>query len=204
MQIQPWPRFNRRPELRSVSSCILLDGKMPGNGGYGMGRRIAADPDVEWIALVLMCPLGQEKRSRSLTKLGFAGRLSKPVWESSLHEALARALRGESDAASCELPRKSRQCRSDGTRSNRKPQREFWSSRTTRRISRSLWPFCASSGTKRRRWGMAREALEALRRADYDIVLMDCEMPGNGRLRDGAAYPAASSGCAILTFRSLP
>ena len=72
---------------------VLLDGTMPGGDPIEEGKRIVADPELHGITLLLMSPLGQEINPDLLRESGFAGRLSKPIWESSLHEALTRALR---------------------------------------------------------------------------------------------------------------
>ena len=70
----------------------LLDGKMPENDGMEVGKRIVADRELNAMALLLMSPLGQESDPDLLKTSGFAGRLAKPIWDSSLHVALALAL----------------------------------------------------------------------------------------------------------------
>ena len=70
----------------------LLDMSLPGMDGEELGRRIAADPQLKQTALVLMTGFRTGKATGArLRALGFAGHVSKPIWERSLREALARA-----------------------------------------------------------------------------------------------------------------
>ena len=66
----------------------LLDMSLPGMDGEELGRRIAADPQLKHTALVLMTGLGRQTDWERLQALGFAGQVSKPIWERSLREAL--------------------------------------------------------------------------------------------------------------------
>ena len=152
----------------------LLDGKMPESDAIAVGKQIAADPDLKGIALLLMCPLGQESDPGLLKVSGFAGRLSKPIWESSLHEALARALRmkGPEPVAVKEI-------------STNPPNKSVLDSpvrilvvednATNQQVALAI---LRTLGHQADAVGNGAEALERLRRADYSIVLMDCEMPG--------------------------
>ncbi len=148
----------------------LLDGKMPGNDGFEVGKRIAADPEFEELALLLMSPLGQECNPELLKKSGFAGRLSKPIWESSLHEALALALRvGRPEPAVVTSP---------PSTSPANPAARILVVEDNATNQQVALAILRKLGYRAETVGNGADALEALRRADYDIVLMDCEMPG--------------------------
>jgi len=66
----------------------LLDMSLPGMDGEELGRRIAADPQLKPMVLLLMVGFGQGSDWARLQALGFVGRVSKPIWERSLREAL--------------------------------------------------------------------------------------------------------------------
>jgi PAS domain S-box-containing protein len=151
----------------------LLDGKMPENDGIEVGKRITEDPALNGIALLLMSPLGQERDPDLLKKSGFAGRLSKPIWESSLHEALALALR-------VRRPEPSTVTEISTTPPVTSPESPaarilvVEDNSTNQQVALAI---LCKLGHRADAVGNGVEALEALRRVDYDIVLMDCEMP---------------------------
>jgi PAS domain S-box-containing protein len=152
---------------------VLLDGKMPGNGGFEVGKRIAADPEFEGLTLLLMSPLGQECDPELLKQFGFAGRLSKPIWESSLHEALALALRVGRPEPGAVASRPSPAIASPANSTARILVVE--DNPTNQQVALAI---LRRLGYRADTVGNGAEALEALGSADYDIVLMDCEMPG--------------------------
>ncbi len=151
----------------------LLDGKMPENDGMEVGKRIAADPELNAIALLLMSPLGQESDLDLLKTSAFAGRLAKPIWESSLHEALALALRvRKPEAATLTEISTTPPSTSRGNPVARILVVE--DNPTNQQVALAI---LTKLGHQADAVGNGVEALDALRSADYDIVLMDCEMP---------------------------
>jgi PAS domain S-box-containing protein len=66
----------------------LLDMSLPGMDGGELARQIAADSQLKDTALVSMTGFCRQNDWAPLQALGFAGRVSKPIWERSLQEAL--------------------------------------------------------------------------------------------------------------------
>jgi two-component system, sensor histidine kinase and response regulator len=156
---------------------IFLDSAMPETTGEELGRRIASDPEFEGIALVLMVPLGQTSGLNSLGHLGFSRFLSKPVWQSALYDTLARALREAQQAKRAEpaivpeilLEPPSAPCASPLARvlvvdDNATNQQ------VAAAIVRKLGHHADIAGD-------GTTAIDALRTTDFDLILMDCEMP---------------------------
>jgi two-component system sensor histidine kinase/response regulator len=168
----------------------LLDGQMPENDGMEVGRRIAADAGLNAMALLLMSPLGQETDPDLLKTLGFAGRLSKPLWESTLHEALARALRVRppKPAASIDIS-----ANPPSVPCGRAEARILVveDNATNQQVALAI---LRKLGHRADAVGTGAEALEALRRANYDIALMDCEMPGMDGYETSRCIRRPSSG----------
>ncbi|MGO9271395.1 MAG: PAS domain S-box protein [Terriglobia bacterium] len=150
----------------------LLDISLPGMDGEELGRRIAADPQLQETALVLMTGFGRQSDLASLQALGFVGQVSKPIWERSLREALlALEAKGSEAAPTAEAARTPLS--------------------VVRGKSRARILVAEDNGTNQevavailRKLGYhadvvadGAEAVRALQQADYDAVLMDCEMP---------------------------
>ena len=157
---------------------VFLDWNPPATTAPGMDAnrllaQISSNAELQGIAVILMVPLGQQIHSDSAQPVKFAGLLSKPVWKSTLGDALNSALRkrrgvplvltGISAPAneSIRAPAAARILIVEDNATNQK---------VAVAILRKLGhhPDIAGSGA---------EALRALRATDYDLVLMDCEMP---------------------------
>ncbi len=151
----------------------LLDLDLPGLDGEELGRRIAADPQLNHTAMLGMSPLGGYADLGRVQRAGFAGYVLKPVFESRLSAALALAL-GEdkgtgipsADDAACDpkirQPKvKARILVVEDNLTNQEVALAML-------MKLGYQADVASTGA---------DALKALRDADYDVVLMDCEMP---------------------------
>ena len=150
----------------------LLDLSLPGANGEVLAKRIAADPQLKGAALLLMTDFGSENDSARLLSLGVAGRVQKPIWEQTLREALIAAsaqgiaITGASKnivlapSAAAEK-RKARILLAEDN-----PVNQEVAMAMLERLGYSADRVC--NGV---------EALEALARGDYDLVLMDCLMP---------------------------
>ena len=158
---------------RDPFQVIFLDSSMLETNCEDPGQPIASDPEFKEIAVVLMVPLGQERDLNSLKFLGPTSSLSKPVWQSSLYSALARALRERrcEAVASQEIP----QAQASTSRNSSIARVLVVEDNVTNQqvVSAILRKLSYQADVV----GCGAEALEALRNADYDVVLMDCEMP---------------------------
>jgi PAS domain S-box-containing protein len=152
----------------------LLDMGLPGMSGEELGQRIAGDPQLSGTVLLLMAGMSQGHDAANLHAHGFAGAISKPVWESRLGEALTLALNkqaggpwpafDERPVPGLTLPQMKRQPRILVAEDNQ----------TNQEVALAM---LTQLGCVVELVGNGAEAVKALQRADYDVVLMDCEMP---------------------------
>jgi PAS domain S-box-containing protein len=149
----------------------LLDLSLPGMDGEELGRQIAADPRLKQTALVLMTGFGQRRQSDGarLQALGFAAHVSKPIGERTLRAALLPVGEKPSPPAKRVVPTPS-PGRANGHARILVVEDNLTNQQVAVAILHKLGyhPHLAAHGV---------EALRALREADYDVVLMDCEMP---------------------------
>jgi two-component system, sensor histidine kinase and response regulator len=150
----------------------LLDITLPGMDGEELGQRIAADPQLKPTALVLMTTISRQSDWARLQVLGFAGHVSKPIWERTLREALlalgtkrsAIAPAADANRPPATIVRGDRRGRILVAEDN--PTNQDVAVAILRKLGYEA--DVAANG---------EEAIRALQQAHYDAVMMDCEMP---------------------------
>jgi len=189
--------------LRAAASAddpyhlVLLDWLMPGIDGIETGRRIRNTEDIGEIPAILMITAsGYEDINPKMAEAGLSHLLVKPISESSLHDALLEVLLGDSMAAAHRRYREQQHSTDfdftpirgarvllvDDVELNREVGREILRE-TGVRVEVAIH---------------GRQAVEKIRQGEYQLVLMDIQMP----VLDGLA--AAREIRADVRFRDLP
>jgi len=143
---------------------------MGGMDGIALGKRIVSAQDLGAPRLVMMTSLGQRGDAKLAKEAGFSGYLTKPLRRSRLRECLEDILsKSPDDLESTLVTRHSMEAMH---RSGRILLAE--DNPTNRalviRILQKLGHHVDSVGN-------GEDAVKALRREPYDLVLMDCQMP---------------------------
>ncbi len=164
--------------------AALIDYQMPEMDGLSLARAVRADPELDGTSLILLSSVAQRARHDREHSALVQGFLTKPVHERKLLECLC-ALLGSAPGRGSEpqvaLP-------------SRKPRRLITSealSETRLRVRPSVLLVEDNEVNQRvavrmlQRLGCAvdaaadgQQALEAIRSKQYQLVLMDCQMPG--------------------------
>ena len=152
--------------------AVLVDLEMPGTDGERLGTLIREDPTLAATALVLLTPQKLAADAERWQQQGFAGHVSKPVKQGELGGCLASIL-GYGPAP---------------VRPDVKPK----PSRTSREMRAQLHLLVVEDNTVNQEVALGileklgyradvvadgRSALSALAEKDYDLVLMDCQLP---------------------------
>jgi CheY-like chemotaxis protein len=166
---------------------VLLDGQMPQMDGFTVAEQILGSAEMgRGVTVVMLTSAGQPEDVARCRKLGVAGHLMKPVKPSELQDALLAALgrqtRGEEAPAGRAAP-----CA--GHRSLRVLLAE--DNPVNQKLAIRL---LEKQGHTAVLVGNGREALEALERQSFDLVLMDVEMPEMGGLETAAAIREKEQG----------
>ncbi|MBM3130380.1 MAG: response regulator [Chloroflexi bacterium] len=167
----------------------LLDMEMPDLDGVGLARAVRADPALGAIKLILLTSVGRLGGDQTAQKLGLDAALVKPVRQSELYDCLITVLgvaMAEGDAASAASPR--------ATKEEGKGVRVLLVEDNVVNQQVAVY-MLEARGYRVDVMANGREALDALERATYDLVLMDCQMPvmdgfettAHIRQREGAA-----------------
>jgi two-component system sensor histidine kinase/response regulator len=158
----------------------VLDLMMPGMDGFELARAIKTDPTIAGVRLVLLTSFGQRGDGATASEIGISAYLTKPVRQSQLLDCLMTVVNQRSGTPGAEEAAR-------GTRElvTRHKLKE------TRPMSHKLILLAEDNlvnqkvalrqieklGYRADTVANGREALEALARTPYDLVLMDCQMP---------------------------
>jgi CheY-like chemotaxis protein/HPt (histidine-containing phosphotransfer) domain-containing protein len=156
----------------------LLDLHMPGTSGLDLGRAIKADPSIAATRLVLLTSLGERGQARAAQEAGFAAFLTKPLRQSSLHDCLATLLgqpAGEGAPGSSGPGFVTRHTLAEARLARRARILVAEDHEINQRVTVGI---LERLGYRADVAADGREAVEAVARTPYGLVLMDCQMPG--------------------------
>jgi CheY-like chemotaxis protein len=154
---------------------VLLDGHMPGMDGFEVAARMKHEPSMKGAAVILLTSAGLgEDVSRAKT-VGAAAALTKPVKQSELWDAIVNALH---------LPAPNRSAANAATRRKRGARQKL---RILVAEDNPVNQDLALHMLERRGHSVilaenGRQALDAVERHKFDLVLMDVQMPEMGGL----------------------
>jgi CheY-like chemotaxis protein/HPt (histidine-containing phosphotransfer) domain-containing protein len=166
----------------------LLDRCMPEVDGESLGRDIKAEPQLKDLILVMLTSAGERGDAEHFRKLGFAAYLLKPIKQTQLLECL-QIVTGKPDDV---VEDNSRQIVTQYTISEDHKQRvhillvedNMVNQKIALRLLEKKLGYHADAVAN------GKEAIEHLEKKDYDLVLMDCQMPemdgyeATGTIRD--------------------
>jgi len=181
----PWEAAALAREAASAGvplQVALVDNTMPAASGEQFARAVKADPTLHEMALIALTSVGCRGDAARVRQAGFAGYLCKPVKQADLHDAIAMALSGTLRAESPPslLTRHSiAERRKADARILLAEDNEVNQQVASHTLTRAGYHCqCVADG---------EEAVQAVLTGDYDLVLMDCQMP----LVDGFEATAA-------------
>jgi signal transduction histidine kinase/CheY-like chemotaxis protein len=163
---------------------VVLDHDMAGMSGIELARAIRADMSLGTPPLVMLSSVDQDEDAALEAGIGFF--LTRPVRQSRLYDCLMSALRGTAGAAADKHAAEGRaQLFARVLLVEDNPVNQ----ELALHMLEHLGCRCAVAAN-------GREALDALGRDSFDIVLMDCEMPEMDGFQATAAVRVRESGSA--------
>jgi two-component system sensor histidine kinase/response regulator len=151
----------------------ILDMQMPEMDGESLGRAIKSDDELRDTRLVMMTSFGKRGDAKRLRDIGFAAYLTKPVKQSQLYDCLAMVLGGGSSGRASETAFVTRHSLNEARR--REVRILLVEDNATNQL-------VALSILEKLGFGAdvapdGREAVRAMEKTAYDVVLMDIQMP---------------------------
>jgi signal transduction histidine kinase/CheY-like chemotaxis protein len=174
-------RASREKEL--PYQVALIDDQMPGVRGESLGRTIKQEDALGNVLLVLLTALGQRGDAERMRQLGFSAYLTRPIRQSELMDALATLwsahLRGEDLGLVTRHTIAENRGALEMARQTETPQLElrvlvaednYVNQQVAREILQGFGCTVAVAAN-------GEEAAQMQRDSQFDLVLMDCQMP---------------------------
>jgi PAS domain S-box-containing protein len=152
----------------------IVDAYMPGMGGFELAEVIREDQELGGLKLMMLTSVGQRGDGERCRALGIAAYLPKPVSETELVEAASAVLVGEGVLRRVEEP--ARLVTRHSMAEARRPLRILVAedNPVNQQVARRM---LEKRGHAVEIVGNGREAVTAVEHGEYDVVLMDIQMP---------------------------
>jgi two-component system sensor histidine kinase/response regulator len=154
----------------------ILDLMMPGMDGFELARAIKSDPAISGARLVLLTSYGQRGDDVAAREIGVAAYLTKPVRQSQLFDCLSTVVGHASESSGPDAPPEASAGYAAG--GIRKMSHKLILLAEDNIVNQKVAARQLQKlGYRADLVANGLEALEALGRIAYDLVLMDCQMP---------------------------
>jgi two-component system sensor histidine kinase/response regulator len=165
--------LHREARLGHPFQLALLDMQMAGMDGWMLAKAIKADPLIAGTRLVMMTSLDRQEDATAMHAAGLDAYLTKPVRHAHLFESLSRVIASETNQPEKAVLEKHAPAGVTGPVSAMRvliAEDNVVNQKVA--ISQIHKLGCHADVV-----GNGQEAIDALGAAEYDLVLMDCQMP---------------------------
>ncbi|WP_435022670.1 response regulator (plasmid) [Tundrisphaera sp. TA3] len=151
---------------------VLIDAIMPGMSGYAVAEAVSSDPDTPGPCVIMMTTIDHVGDRSRCNPRGIAGRLTKPICQSELMDALNACLDAKGSRAPSSFPG---DLSGEGSFSGRRYSILVAEDNlVNQKVMKGL---LARNGHCVTIVGDGLQAMAALARERFDLVLMDIQMP---------------------------
>ncbi|HEX7651016.1 MAG TPA: response regulator [Noviherbaspirillum sp.] len=149
----------------------ILDMSMPGMDGIGLAQEIRKYRDAVALPLIMLTSVSNRQNVQASQQIGFAAYLNKPIKPTALFDALVHAMRLDLNGSSVK-----RTTAPEGKLSDTLPLKILVAEDNTvnQKVVQQL---LAHLGYRADVVANGVEVLDALERQNYDVILMDVQMP---------------------------
>jgi CheY-like chemotaxis protein len=180
--------LRRAAATRAPFDLAILDVQMPDMGGFQLATTVRAEPGLAKTNLLMLTSAGQRGDGERCRTLGIRGYLTKPLSRADLLEALRTVLAGPPDDA--QTPEVvTRHTIAESRRTLRVLLAE--DNPVNQQVAVAM---LVKRGHDVHVAGNGREAVDAVAQRDYDVVLMDIQMPGMDGFEATHAIRATAKG----------
>ena len=156
-------------------AIAILDMQMPGMSGLEVGRTVRRDPRLAETRLVMLTSIGMRGAAEESRRAGFSAFLTKPIGGSQLYDCLATVMGRPAGSAAAEPPPLVTRHTIKEARARARPRILVADDNETNQMV--AVQMLRRLGCQSEVAANGLEAVDALKRIPFDVVLMDCQMP---------------------------
>ena len=164
---------------------ILMDMHMPEMDGFGLVERIRQRPELSTATIMMLTSAGHRGDGERCKKLGVSAYLLKPIRQSELREAIARVLGAREQTGA--IPLVTRYSLADAHEPGASLQVLVAEDNAVNQLL--VRRMLEKRGHRVTVVNNGREALAATEEGNYDLVLMDVQMPEMDGIEATASHP---------------
>jgi CheY-like chemotaxis protein len=170
-------------------SLVLVDANMPETDGFALVEQMRRNPGLAGAIIMMLTSAGQSGDAARCRELGVAAHLTKPIGQSELLDAILQAIGSKPQA----VGPASRPSNTDPLQQGPRGLRILLAE--DNHVNQILAVrLLEKRGNHVQVAANGREALEKLKTADFDLVLMDVQMPVMGGFEAAAAVREMEKG----------
>lgn len=160
-------------EAKEPFGLILMDMHMPQMDGFGLVERIRKRPELSTATIMMLTSAGHRGDGQRCKELGVSAYLLKPIRQSELREAIARVLGAREQTGA--IPLVTRYSLADAQEPGASLQILVAEDNTVNQLL--VRRMLEKRGHRVMVVNNGREALAATEEGNYDLILMDVQMP---------------------------
>jgi two-component system, sensor histidine kinase and response regulator len=166
--------MNAVAKVNAPFAAAIIDMRMPVMDGAELGRQIKNDPRLKETNLVMLTSMGLRGDAARMQEIGFAAYMTKPIRRSQLFDCLVAVL-GNKEAA----PRvwKSEIVTKYSLSESKRKKTRILIAEDNAINQKIALRMIEKFGFKAEVCATGKEALKALQKTNFDLVLMDIQMP---------------------------
>jgi PAS domain S-box-containing protein len=161
-------------EAGDAFDLAILDLMMPGMTGFELARMIKIDASIAGVRLVLMPSFGKRGHATDAREAGISAYLVKPVRQAELYECLRAVVSDRAGAVAAPARLVTRHSLAE---TSRRPRQRILIAEDNLVNQKVLMAQVSKLGYRADLVNNGEEALAAMGRYGYALVLMDCQMP---------------------------
>ena len=151
----------------------IIDMQMPEMDGASLGEKIKQDPKLKSTRLIMMTSMGAKGDTKRFEKIGFSAYLNKPVKQSYLFECLTTVI----GAGTADTKKDNKIVTQYTLSENRNFKFKILLAEDNQINQKVALATLGKLGYRVDPVNDGKQAVQALEKNQYDIVLMDCQMP---------------------------
>jgi two-component system, sensor histidine kinase and response regulator len=161
---------------RTPFQLAIVDQEMPGMNGLALAQAVKTRKDIHETVLMILLSMDKHVDPEQLRAAGFSGHMTKPVRQSELFDAISNAMASVDASVPFIVSPKPPERENDLHAIDRKQAKILLAE--DNEINQIVGAeILRGAGYECEVVGDGKQALEAIDRARYDLVVMDCQMP---------------------------